>query len=143
MLPAARDDAGVRLFDFRFFGQAIRVNTLSAFLLKIDEQNCGGFHDLVCHAATEIIDGLGYLHNQRIAHRDLKTANILVSNQHYNSLSVEDEEFGPTYQARPIACKLTDFGESRSRFIQTQAIVASKTTNIGRGQSSTWHQNFF
>ena len=120
-------------FDFRFFGQAIRVNTLSEFLLIIDEQNCGGFHDLVCHAATEIIDGLGYLHNQRIAHRDLKTANILVSNQHYNSLSVEDEEFGPTYQARPIACKLTDFGESRSRFIQTQAIVASKTTNIDRG----------
>ena len=43
-------------FDFRFFGQAVRVNTLSEFLLKIDEQNCDGFHDLVCHAATEIIE---------------------------------------------------------------------------------------
>lgn len=48
-------------------------------------------------------------------------------------MSLEDEEFGPTYQARPIACKLTDFGESRSRFIQTQAIIASKTPNIDRG----------
>ena len=59
------------------------------------------------------MDGMGYLHNQRIAHRDLKTANILMSNQHYSSLSPGDEEFRPTYQARPIACKLTDFGESR------------------------------
>ena len=87
-------------FDFYFFGQAVRVNSLSEFLLKLDEQNCGGFYDLVCHAATEIIDGLSYLHNQRVAHRDLKTANNLVSNQHYNSLSVEDEEFGPTYQRK-------------------------------------------
>lgn len=67
-------------FDFHLFSQAVRVNTLSEFLLKIDEQNCNGFHDLVCHAATEVIDGLSYLHSQRIAHRDLKTANILVSN---------------------------------------------------------------
>ena len=112
-------------FDFHLFGQAVRVNTLFEFLLKIYAQKCDGFHDLVCHVATEVIDGLGYLHNLRIAHRDLKTANILVSNQHYCSLSLEDEEFGPTYQTRPIACKLSDCGESRSRFIQTQAIIAS------------------
>lgn len=67
-------------FDF-YLGQAVRVNTLSEFLLKIDEQNCGGFHDLVFHAAKDVIDGLGYLHNQRIAHRDLKTANISFSQQ--------------------------------------------------------------
>ena len=120
-------------FDFHLFGQAVRVNTLSEFLLKIDEENCSGFHDLVCHAATKVIDGMSYLHNQRIAHRGLKTAIILVSNQHYSSLSLEDEEFGPTYQARPIACKLTDFGEIRSHFIQTLAIIASETTNIDRG----------
>ena len=55
-------------FDFYLFGQAVRVTTLFEFLLKIYEQNCGGFHDLVCHVATEVIEGLGYLHNQRIAH---------------------------------------------------------------------------
>ena len=82
---------------------------------------------MVCHAATEIIDGLGYLHNQRIAHRDRKPANILVSNQHYNSLSVEDEEFGPTYQARPIACKLTDFGEiSSNKLVKVLSICARR-----------------
>ena len=52
-------------FDFHLFGQAVRVNAPFGFLLKIDEQNGGGFHDLVCHVATEVIDGLGYLHDQR------------------------------------------------------------------------------
>ena len=118
-------------FDFNIFRQDVRV--LSDFLLKINEHNCTGFQELVNHAATEIIDGLAYLHSQRIAHRDLKTANILVSNQHYISLSTDSEEFEQMYRGRPIACKLTDFGESRSLLIQTQAVLSSKTTTVDRG----------
>ena len=114
-------------FDFNLFGQDVRVSALSDLLVKIDENNCEGFHDLVNHAATEMIDGLAW-----IAHRDLKAANILVSNQHYSSLS-DAEEFEQAFKLRPIACKLTDFGESRSTFIQTQALFTSKTTNIDRG----------
>ena len=120
-------------FDFNIFGQDVRVNALSDFLLKINEHNCTGFQELVNHAATEIIDGLAYLHSHRIAHRDLKTANILVSNQHYISLSTDSEEFEQMYRERPIACKLTDFGESRSLLIQTQAVLSSKTTTVDRG----------
>ena len=120
-------------FDFNIFGQDVRVNALSDFLLKINEHNCTGFQELVNHAATEIIDGLAYLHSHRIAHRDLKTANILVSNQHYISLSTDSEEFEQMYRKRPIACKLTDFGESRSLLIQTQAVLSSKTTTVDRG----------
>ena len=37
------------------------------------------------------------------------------------------------YQSRPVACKLTDFGESRSLLIQTQTVLASKTNNVDRG----------
>ena len=37
------------------------------------------------------------------------------------------------YRERPIACKLTDFGESRSLLIQTQAVLSSKTTTVDRG----------
>ena len=37
------------------------------------------------------------------------------------------------YQSRPVACKLTDFGESRSLLIQTQTVLASKTNNVTRG----------
>ena len=66
-------------FDFNLFGQYVRVDTLSDFLLKVDEQNCDGFNDIVFNAATEAIDGLAYFHSQRVAYRDLKTANILVT----------------------------------------------------------------
>ena len=119
-------------FDFNLFGADVRVSTLSDFLIKVDEYDSVGFQELVCHAATEIISGLAYLHQTGIAHRDLKTANILVSNQHYSSVS-ESQDLHEIYHERPIACKLTDFGESRSLFIQTQLIVSSKTTTVDRG----------
>ena len=77
---------------------------------------------MVSHAATEIISGLAYLHQTGIAHRDLKTANILVSNQHYCSMSVKSRDLHESYRERPIACKLTDFGESRSLFVQPQQL---------------------
>ena len=96
-------------FDFKPFGQDFRVSTLSDFLLEIDDANCEGFYDLVHHAAKKIIQGLAYLHSNGIVHRDLKSANILVSNQHYSSLCAEDCEFELMYQSRPVACKLTYF----------------------------------
>lgn len=101
--------------------------------MEIDDANCEGFHDLVHHAAKEIIQGLAHLHSNGIAHRDLKSANILVSNQHYSSLCAEDREFELMYQSRPVACKLTDFGESRSLLIQTKTVLVSKTNDVDRG----------
>jgi len=80
----------------------------------------------------EIIEGLAYLHSKEIAHRDLKPTNILISNQHYAKLS-DDEEITRQYNSRPIACKLADFGESRSLLIQTQSFLATKMTNVDRG----------
>ena len=113
-------------FDFAQFAQEVRV------LLQIDDYNCEGFCVLINHAAQEIINGLTYLHSRGIAHRDLTPANILVSNQHYTTLS-DDDEILRQYLSRPIACKLTDFGESRSQLVQTQSMLASKTNNIDRG----------
>ena len=45
----------------------------------------------------------------------------------------ESQDLHEIYRERPIACKLTDFGESQSLFIQTQLIVSSKTTTVDRG----------
>ena len=75
---------------------------------------------------------MAYLHAKGIAHRDLKPANILVCNRHYNTLS-DEQEIALQFQSRPIACKLTDFGESRSLLMQTQSVLASNTRNVDRG----------
>ena len=56
----------------------------------------------------------------------------MISNQHYAELS-DDVEVTRQYHYRPIACKLADFGESRSHLIQTQTFIATKTTNVDRG----------
>lgn len=45
-------------FDFKPFGQDIRVSALSDFLLQIDDANCEGFHDLVHHAGNNPGAGL-------------------------------------------------------------------------------------
>ena len=120
-------------FDFNLFGPDVRVSTLSDFLIKIDEYDSVGFQELVSHAATELISGLAYLHQTGIARRDLKTANIIVSNQHHSFISEESQDLHEIYHERLIACKLTDFGESGSLFIQAQLLVSSKTTTVDQG----------
>ena len=67
-------------FDFKQFGLDVRVSPLADFLLKMDEFNCVNFHELIYHATAEIVEGLVYLHSKGIVHRDVKPANILISN---------------------------------------------------------------
>lgn len=54
-------------------------------------------------------------HNRDIVHRDLKTPNILVNN-------------GSNWTRDPVLVKLTDFGESRSKLVQTQTVVQTLTS---------------
>ena len=115
-------------FDFKPFGKDnLHASSFSDFLLLPNDFNCEGFYDLVNYAAIEIIQGLAYLHSQEMAHRDLKLANILVCNHHYSTLT-DEHEIALQYQLRPIACKLTDFGESRFLLIQTQSLMKTTLT---------------
>ncbi|KAK3712178.1 hypothetical protein QZH41_005805 [Actinostola sp. cb2023] len=119
-------------FSFKPFGEDVRVSSLSDMLLHIDsEYGCEGFRELVACAAGEVVRGLAFLHGSGIAHRDLKPANVLVSNQHYSALT--EDEIACQFQRRPVICKLTDFGESRSAYIQTQTVMASQTSRVDRG----------
>ena len=79
--------------------------------------------------ANDIIGGLKYLHENKVAHRDIKLANILVSNRHYTSTELEE------FQIKKIMCRLTDFGEARSSFIQTQTRLTTSTSDINKGNN--------
>ena len=75
-------------FDFKLSGvDDLGVSSLSDFLLQIIDYNCKGFCKVINHTTVEMIQGLVYLHAKGIAHSDLKPANILVCNRHYNTLS--------------------------------------------------------
>ena len=78
--------------------------------------NKGLFTKIVC----DVISGLHYLHDEKkIAHRDLKPKNILVSNS--------------GKEHKPILCKITDFTESRARGLETAKKQGTSSTRLDRG----------
>ena len=120
-------------FNFAPFGIQDSVNSLADFLLFVD--GCeGGFEEFPFQnkIAHDICSGIAHLHDQGIAHRDLKPANVLVSNNHYSGLDHELEQRN-VFSEEPIICKVSDFGESRSRATQTATICHTATKNIERG----------
>lgn len=82
--------------------------------------------------ASDIGSGLLYLHERGIAHRDLKKANVLVSNHHYREEKNRDQ-IAYAWSHQPVICKLTDFGESRSKVVQSRSVCRSRTVNIDKG----------
>ncbi|KXJ18326.1 High affinity nerve growth factor receptor, partial [Exaiptasia diaphana] len=119
-------------FDFKpFIDDGFRVSCLQDFLTTVDEFDVVSSFEVQSQILLDVAKGLEYLHSLDCHHRDLKTANVLVSNQHYCQL--EGKELAEDFSKKPIVCKLTDFGESRSKDIQTLDIVSTRTSNVERG----------
>lgn len=123
------------VFDFKpFLDRKIEVNTVDRFLSEISKLLASDdqFDLVIPVIAKDVTKGLAHLHNLEIAHRDLKPSNVLISNQHYCYLD-DSRELQRQKAARPVICKLADFGESRSQMLQTERVNDPDTSHGWRG----------
>jgi len=90
-----------------------------SFLSHVDlYYDYGGIEHLPEILIKDIYEGLKFLHNNNIVHRDLKPANC-----HYVNKTKDEALNHWVKDDKPVVCKLTDFGESRSNIIQTMTVI--------------------
>ena len=111
-------------FSFSPFETVREIRRLDGFLRFVDYFSAKKMELFFPKISLDLIDRFQFLHNNGIAHRDLKPGNILVSNKHYANMT-DAAELNMTIKNNPIQCKLTDFGESRSLIHQTKTVLAT------------------
>ena len=78
-------------FDFFKFDQDVQVHSLDKFLEDVNNFSVKNFEIFFMDIANDNISDWKYLPETKVALRDIKPANILVSNRHYTS--TETKEF--------------------------------------------------
>ena len=120
-------------FDFSLFADRHhKVHSLKEFLFELSGGDPSEFAQVMPVIASDVAKGLGFLHENGLVHRDLKHANVLVSNHHYRDL-VDFRSIEEPWSTVPVICKLTDFGEARSQLINTRNFKVTATNNVNRG----------
>ena len=120
-------------FSFMPFDRSECVNSLDKLLNILDKDDLvKDFQGNGNYIASDIINGLHYMHTNGFVHRDIKPSNILVSNQHY--YNEKGSQLNEVFIKQPIACQLGGLGVSRSELAKTSMIPESThTKHIDRG----------
>ena len=79
-----------------------------------------------------VIEELGYLHRNNVAHRIMKPGNILVRNQHILKLQNSGIQ-KKLWNENPCDVKLTHFGESQGKIFQDIKSCKTYTTRVLTG----------
>ena len=123
-------------FSFIPFGGTEVVNSLDKILILMSEESY-----LFCSPAIGNViarnktNEIAYLHGKDIAQRNIKPANILVSNSYYSNL--QGVNLKVAYEKTPIVCKLGDLGEARSQAAKTNIILQNSSTKVlNRGRQA-------
>ena len=99
------------------------------------EQLAMEFAHMITRTAGSIISGFHYLHENSVAHRDLKSGKILVMNQHIFKGIKAVPEKQDIWNRNPCVVKLTHYGESWGKICQHATAVRSYTHRVFAGIS--------
>ena len=107
------------ILDLKPYGLNTQVHPANDLLMQLSKPVCHGYELIILQLAQGTLDGLTFLHEIGVSHRDLKPRNILVSNPKDN--------FGV------LQVKLSDFGESWGNIVQATQCMKTHTVNIHKG----------
>ena len=88
-------------FSFSSFRTVCETSGLDGFVRFLDYFLAKKMELFFPKISLDLIDGLQFLHNKGLAHRNLKPTNMLVSNQNYTNIT-DAPEVNMTIKNNPI-----------------------------------------
>ena len=105
--------------DLQRFGSINVVHSVNNLLLQLSKPSSHRYDFIILKRAQVILNGLSFLHELGVAHRDMKPSNILVNS--------------PKKTSDLLEVKLGDFGESWGNIVEATECMKTHTINVYKG----------